>query len=298
MDEQKPEENIKTIHTYSSDMADAVRQNEVSVIKVALAEQKRHEQEALAAEHPAGGTKTTKTFLLLGALIIILGASGILYYVYNRKNATVAPLSQNILQFQSLIAYDDSAAIDMTNATSMSDALGILRAEIEKGVPLSGIKAIVLTRTINTTEILPIEKLFSLLKINAPSSLVRSFNTPYLLGMYKDTNADSSPHLFLLITSKDFNQSYAGMLGWEKTMVQDLFPLFKIDVTGTRQNLLDKQWKDIVLDNRNARILYDSSGADVLYYIFINTDSIIVTDSQDTIKEIATRLRTKKTKPL
>lgn len=298
MDEQKPEENIKTIHTYSSDMADAVRQNEVSVIKVALAEQKRHEQEALYKQEVAGGTNSSKIFLVIGSIAILLIAGGVLYFVFQKKYSPVAPSAQNVLQQQSLIAYDDHIFLDMTNATSTTDALGIINGEVEKGVSSSGIKALFLTRTTTgASEILPLEKFLSVLKVTAPSSLIRSFDTPYLLGLYKGQSR-STPHLFLLLQTKDFNQSYAGMLGWEKTLLQDLFPLFKIDVTGTRQSLFEKPWKDIVLDNRNARILYDAEGNDVLYYIFINTDSIIITDSQDTIKEIATRLLTKKTKPL
>ena len=33
--------NLKTLRTYTSDMADAVRENEISVIKIAVAEQQQ-----------------------------------------------------------------------------------------------------------------------------------------------------------------------------------------------------------------------------------------------------------------
>ena len=48
MDENKPQQNdtdIKVLRTYTSDMADVVRTNEMSVIKIALAEKEKREKE-------------------------------------------------------------------------------------------------------------------------------------------------------------------------------------------------------------------------------------------------------------
>ncbi len=291
------QENIKTIHTYSSDMADAVRTNETSVIKIALAEQKKHEQESLYKE--ANGTKTSKAFLFLGGLIIIILSIGGVYYVMQKKKIDNNPPKQETtINKEALISYEDQSSIDMTNVTNQNDALDIINTESKKSEK-DGIKILFLTHIINgKTELLPLEDFLSLIKTTAPSSLIRSFDTSYMIGTYKTTDTQSIPHLFLLFQTKNYNQSYAGMLIWEKTLLYDLSGLFKIDISGDNNTLIEKPWSDVILDNKNARILYDLQKNSVLYYIFINKDYFMITDNQDSIKEVTKRLLTKNIKPL
>jgi hypothetical protein len=67
---------LKNIHTFSSDMAEAVKNSRASVITVALAEQQKHQKEEGASE-TTGGAKTTKIIWVLGGmLLILLGVGG------------------------------------------------------------------------------------------------------------------------------------------------------------------------------------------------------------------------------
>ena len=71
MEDQLPKTNNsnKVLRTFSSDMAEAVRENEMSVIKIALAEKERREQEDLYKK--AKGTKLSRfLFVFLGLIII------------------------------------------------------------------------------------------------------------------------------------------------------------------------------------------------------------------------------------
>jgi len=288
-------ENIKTIHTYSSDMADAVRMNEVSVIKVALAEQKKHEQEALYKQ--AEGTKTSKVFLFIGGIIIIALAVGGIYYLQKKKESenVTEQITKNI---EAVISYDDQVFINMDNAINATDVAFSLKTEIDKGSSEGKIKVLFLTRaTGDKPELLPLENFLSLIKSTAPSSLIRSFADQYMIGTYQPVG-DTTQHLFLVFQTKDYNQSYAGMLGWEKTLLDDMFELFHIDVSGNRNNLLEKPWKDIILNNKDARVLLDARDNELLYYIFADKDNIIITDNKDTIKEVTARLLIKNIKPL
>lgn len=300
MEEEKPKgnigENIKTIHTYSSDMADAVRQNEVSVIKIALAEQKKHEQEALYKK--SEGTSVSKTILFLGGLIIIAVAVGGIYYLVQKKKAdsVVTEVATNI---DTLISYDSQTFIDMTNTVSVTDVAGILQTEVAKGGTAGSIKSLFLTHaTTSKQEFLPLEDFLNIIKTTAPSSLTRSLDDSYMVGTYQSKDDEATPHLFFLLKTTDYNQSYAGMLAWEKTLLDDFFVIFHIDVSGDRSTLFEKSWKDIIIENKDARILYDTQGNPVLYYLFIDKNTFIITDSQDTIKEVSSRLLAKKIKPL
>lgn len=288
-------ENIKTIHTYSSDMADAVRMNEMSVIKIALAEQKKKEQEALYKETEV--TKTSKVFLFLGGIIIIGLAIGVWYYLAQKKEAqnTTDQITKNI---EALISYDEQVFVDMTNAINASDVSFGIQTEMDKPSNEGKVKSIFLTTSAGATpELLPLDNFLSLIKSTAPSSLIRSLSGEYMVGTYKPAG-DTNQHLFLLFNTKDFNQSYAGMLAWEKTLTSDLVEVFKIDVSGNRSNLLGKEWKDIVIENKDARVLYDARDNALLYYIFTDKNNFIITDNKDTIREVTGRLLIKNLKPL
>ena len=118
-----------------------------------------------------------------------------------------------------------------------------------------------------------------------------------MVGTYTPA-AENKSHLFLMFEIKDYNQSYAGMLAWERTLLNDMFPFFKIDVSGDSSNLLNTPWKDTIINNKDVRVLYDKNSNSLLYYIFIDKSNFLITDNEDTIKEIISRLLTKNTKPL
>ncbi len=88
------------------------------------------------------------------------------------------------------------------------------------------------------------------------------------------------------------------MLAWEKTLASDIVEIFKIDVSGNQSNLLEKSWKDVVIDNKDARVLYDARDNALLYYIFTDKSNFVITDNKDTIREVTGRLLIKNLKPL
>ncbi len=301
MDEKNPQknisENIKTIHTYSSDMADAVRTNEASVIKIALAEQEKREREALYKQ--AEGSNIKKFLLLIGSIVLIGLAVGGVYYLMKKNNAVNAPVQNTTANIETLISYDDQAFLDMSNATSTIDTASIIQGELKKNGKSGGIKSLFLTHVVNAKpDLLPLSKFLSLLKLTAPSLLIRSLDDQYMTGAYQPTDGSVPAHLFFLFKTKDYSQSYAGLLGWEKTMLDDLFNLFNIDVSGNNSVLLEKPWKDVVINNVDARALYTDDNKAVLYYLFIDKDNFLITDNIDAIKEVSQRLLAKKIKPL
>lgn len=298
MDENKKQSNIsgldiKNIHTYTSDMADAIRQNEASVIKIALAEKEKREQEAIYKE--AEGTGASKFLLFLGGIILILGAVVGSYFLFKKSNDTVSP-QQVLKEKESIISYDQRVSVDVTEKKSQTDLFDSIKTDVEKVGKPKSIKEIVLTQKTDTVaEPLAIDEFLSLMGTEAPSSLVRNLDSDYMIGTY---TAEDRPHLFLIFKIKDYNQAYASMLAWEKTMLHDLFIVFGIDVSNDSDTIFEKPWRDVIIDNKDARILYRRDGSDILYYIFPNKDTFIITDSQEAIKEITTRLLAKETKPL
>lgn len=302
MDEQNtqnntPSQNLKTLRTYSSDMADAVRENEASVIKIALAEQKKHEREDIYRQ--AEGTPLSKILLIFGGIILLVGGSVGAYYLFDHNTKANAPVAAVQTQIDTFISYDDMSYVDASKVLSNTDLSQLLTDEVKKNTKPGNLHAIFLTTTKDGKPSFYGQKdFFALLGSTAPEQLARSWSDSYLVGSYTPTTTGSTPHLFMMFKTKNYASSYAGMLGWEKTMLDDVYTFFGVDVSGDRQALFKKGFKDVTLNNRDARLLYDAQGSDVLYYIFINKDYCIVTDNTDTIKELNTRILTKNTKPL
>lgn len=298
MDENKIQnnnasKNIKTIHTYTSDMADAIRENETSVIKIALAEKEKRDREELYRQ--ASGTGTSKFFLALGGVVLI-GLAVLGWYFLSKKSDTSIAPQQVTKDTEALISYDEKAYIDVTENKNQNDLLDSLKSEIDRPLKTGSIKALFLTENKNKEQkLLSLKNLLFIMNTQIPAPLARTLDDNFMIGTY---GGEDKTHLFLIFKIKDYNQAYPAMLEWEKTILSDIFVLFRTDISGERSNLFEKPWKDIIIDNKDARILYDKNGEDILYYIFADKNNLIITDSKQSIKEISLRLLSKSTKPL
>lgn len=286
----------KIIRTYMSDMASVVRQNEVSVIKVALEEQKKREREDEFIK--IEGTPKKKIFWAVGGMIILLGAFILSYFVFQKdKEKDIPPVVAK--PSETLVSSEGSTDIDITNTTNKNDFSNILAQELSVRNATESIKEISLTQRKNEEKnLFSLENLFSLIEASIPGQLLRSFSGDYMLGSYTPISAYDKNHLFLIIKINDYNQAYAGMLEWEKTMLDDLYSFFQINITNENKELFEKPFRDIIIKNKDVRILYTNEGADVLLYLFPNKNTLVITDNQEAIKQIIERLLAKQVAPL
>jgi len=297
MDENntKPnDKNIKVLRTYTSDMADVIRDNEMSVIKIAMAEKEKRNQEDVYEK--AEGTPLSKIFFVIGGIILIVGAIVGSYFLFLNKKEVPQTVATNIDTF---ISYDSKSNIDVTNTIGLSDLLGLIQKEENPTIGL--IKVLFLTKITNTSSVLLTSKNFlSLIGTTAPDALIRSLSDKYLLGKYKDQNIineGGKPATFLIFETSNYPQAYASMLDWEKTMLKDLSVLFNLNISNSNDPLFEKAWKDIIINNKDARVLYGDNGQGLLYYVFVNKNDFIITNNIDTLKEVMARLITKNAQP-
>lgn len=281
-------ENLKTVRTYLSDMADTVRQNEISVIKVALAEQNKHEREDIYKK--IEGTPAKKTFWFIGGLLLIAVAIFGVYYILKQK--AIDNTVVEVVKEESIISYDANSFIDATNTNNLVEKVNSLKKDESVVDKENSIRLISITKDANgVKEKLGVPEIFSKMNFTAPSSLIRSLSPSYMIGMY-------NKKLFLIFQTKDYEYTYAGMLEWEKTMARDMFYLFELNTKESVLELSTRQWKDIIINNKDSRVLSNESDVPILYYMFNDKNNLIIADSEDTIKEIIARLIIKNIKPL
>ena len=279
--------NLKTVRTYLSDMADTVRQNQISVIKVALAEQNRNERENVYRQVETSPIK--KVLWIIGGVILI-GASifGIYFLINKKAQDAVVPVAKE----ETIISYDEVAPID--NTDNLVDKINIIKKDVSSS-KVGNIKFITLSQNINgVKEKVSVKNLFSLLNFSASPSLVRALSDSYMIGTY----TTDKPHLFIILQVQDYNYAYAGMLDWESSLANNVMPLFQLDTNENKLQLNNRKWSDLIVENKDTRALLNENGKTILYYLFNNKDNLIITDDESTVKEIISKLIIKNIKPL
>jgi flagellar basal body-associated protein FliL len=286
--EKQLNKKAKVLRTYTTDMAEAIRQDEVSIIKIALAEKARKEREEL--EKKAEGSNLTKTVFLLGGLALLVIAGLVIYFLFFKKTETVPPPKEN--RIETFLSYDSSSKINVSEVESVNSLTSLINDE---EVKLSGmIKSFFfINKKEEKEEIISPSAFLSLSGMRTPDSLLRFLSNNYLFGEYSIESTDKQNIPFLILETSNYNQSYASMLEWEKTMLQDFFFLFEIKLPEGKLPVSYRKWSDLVVKNKDTRVLYDEYGKSLLYYTFINKNSFVITTDLEALREIIDRILTK-----
>lgn len=131
--------------------------------------------------------------------------------------------------------------------------------------------------TIGTTPA-PSDVILGILKPRAPGSFVRTIDPHMEFGAVR-TSAGMAP--FIVMSTRNFDTAFAGMLAWEPYLSNDLAPLFGPSVSrsllphggGTTTTPV---FTDALTGNRSIRILYDETGKERVLYAFINKRSLLL----------------------
>lgn len=286
--------DIKALHTYEGDMARALRENNGSLIKVSLAEQKRRDEEARRGEATKEKSKNFMYFFvgIILVAIVVLGARYVNQLIKDRginkvsietRNTFFGTEEQIFLSANSLVGKESSAQLLLAtiDQKSVQGAMNSIFFKKESAIP-------------GEPAFLSTQEIISRLGLSIPGPLVRTLNEEMIFGSF--TQSKGEPNLFIMFYTNDYDQAFAGMLSWEKNLFSDLFIIFGIDLNDENSYLLDKKWDDLLVDNNDTRVLRDNENNPILYYAFLDRSIFIITDDVDTIRESIKRLRTEKLK--
>lgn len=296
----KSEENssLKQIRTYQGDVADALKNQSESLVSIRRAElvkqgggnefapRRTPEEEALRKSRE-------KTLLLvLGTLILlVLGGIGIWYAYTSYKTKSALPVV--VVIPNKFISSEISIDLNISGLARDS-FLSTFNLERNKEIKSGNIEQIQLKRNSTSTPLINTEDFLNILNTKAPSSLVRAFDPLFMLGLIGDTSlASSTPHTFLLIKLDSFENSYAGMLAWEKDLSNDFLSLFASDETISNIPS-DVPFQDITIQNKDARIIKDQNNNTILLYSFYDNNMLIITDNESSLRALIIRLNTSK----
>ncbi len=277
-----PYSDLKTIRTYASDMAKALSDQQGSVIKIAMAEHKKKESDF---ENISPASKKNIK-LIVGSVIMILIGAGVISYVFlNKKNDVVVVDKKPVIL--SLIVSELTEEIkveDILTPKQFSDSVLVLK-ERENG---DGVLNIIFTTPTETgSRFITVEELLEKIDADVSGYFVRSLTNNYMFGL---NTKDNVSEFFMVLKTTSRETSLAGMLEWENKMFDNFYGILGITPNTENNYLFSEKFSDIVIENRDARVLYDKEGKPVIVYIFIDAGTILITESFETINEVIDRL--------
>lgn len=288
---------IRKIRTYKEDIAEAIRSQKASLTSIAAAEQKRR------ANIPTDVTKDSsidfkKVGVIFGIVALItLGITIIVFFTFFYENKGVVP-EQDIPSF---FFVEKQKEINITgkSARKILQILGDKRENIS--LPLGQIAYLYITKTTEEsgTEITHVVSAAEFLKdirMQVSGSFLRSLEPSFMIGIHSFNQ--NQP--FIIFKSNSYQNSFRGLLEWEKTMYSDLFLFFGQNIDPTLKVPIDPQtgksivlrenFEDMVIKNVDVRALLSESGDIKLLYAFPNQQTLIITTNENTLIELITRL--------
>ncbi len=293
---------IKPLVTYEDDMAETLRKQQESIISINLAEKKRREENG-EERGSLEESDSVRRIMLVASIVLVLAGLGIVGYFYYSRTKTVVLVKP--VAAPALITLDATKNIDGSNLNRDRLVRIVTDARTSIAQPNGSITDLHLTEDPQGTKTpVDIGVLFPLIAPTAPAALTRAFDTPYLFGIY--SAAQNSP--FIIVKVASFEHAFAGMLEWEKNMSDDLGPLFfnttptdssaSLNLTNilatsttssTPAQIVSPQtgaFEDLVIKNKDTRILRDSERNIVLIYSFLDKNTLLITTSDDVFKNV------------
>jgi len=271
----------RVVRTLEGDIASAMKEKKGSVVSIAIAEQKKREKEF----HFEGEDKGKNSFFLFVSLTALAGGLILFGFVFIGGIGTKETSPE--LKTPALVLAEKEKLVEIVNATRSK-----IIAEVSKEIGQSQLKldTVERVRFIEISGEIKTEmgtgRFLSVMGTHMPGILERSLSKEFMLGIHSwDGNQP-----FLVFKTDFYENAFLGLIRWERDMAEDLLPLFSKTLSEENKYLLEKDFLDVVVKNRDARVLYDNNGSISLIYTIPDKQTVIIATHEDTLIEVIDRL--------
>ena len=228
--------------------------------------------------------------LILLSVVFFLATSGLVYYSFFRPSKDQQLLAS--INPSPLINAEEVQEFPVDNKTAKEIGKDIRQELASAELKVNTVKYFYFTETLlvqtqsgpsQQKKLVITKDFFDKLEIPLPPAIVRTAKDTFMFG-YHSFNGNQP---FLILKTDYYDNAFAGMLGWESTMAGDLQPIFG---TIGKENLSQRKWSDVVIQNKDTRVLYNFDNSIALVYMFKDQNTLIITTSSDTLFEISRRL--------
>ena len=275
------EEENKTKHTivqtYAEDMAKVIQDDQGGLIKKIIHGEEEHDKEK--KKNPSPELSKNRFFMLI-SLLLILTALAVLFFFFFNKNISTVDIEK---QFTPIIFNDRSAYLEVKGFDKDEIIQTILSEVDTTRVKNGGVEGIYLTYD---KKVIGLREFIKLIKGNFVLGDRIFVNDNFLLGVENNETKD----FFILIKVRSIADVFDSLRAWENKMFIDLQGFFRVAISPETKYLLTKNFEDGVVENKNARILYDENNKIMMMYILADDTSIIITNTKNVAHEIMLRL--------
>lgn len=299
------EKETHSLQTFKGDIEKVVRGGQMSILSIAAAEAERRNNTPQTEDSEEGDTLSSRigSFLRRGVMVVIgialiASSLGALYYIYQRPTAVTV---QTITPPTSFISIDNATSVlfaigesrdaFIKNLTGAKNSVALSIGLMEQLYPVRAVSA-------TSTQVIPLstQDFMTILAPNIPNEIVRALQPEFVLGVH--AYAENQP--FLILSVDTYAQAYAAMVAWEPYMRQDLGSLFAYTprpripeegVATTSDTIVSPVgvFSDMVVENRDARVIKNEAGDIILLWTFIDRTTIVITTNKYTLREILSR---------
>jgi len=277
--ENDTEAKNKLVQTYAEDMAGVIENDTSGLVKKIIHGEEEAEKEK---RELSPQSKKNKLFMLLSMLLFAI-ALAVLSFFFKTDVKTVEIGNQ----FTPIIFNDKSSFVEVAGFSKDEISQTILNKVKGTEVKVGGIEGIYITENKKIAEL---RKFIALLSGNlAPDDThggISLVNDNFLMGVVNSEAKD----FFILLKVRTLSDVFSLLHNWENKMFLDLHGFFGVPISPTTKYLLTADFEDGVIENKNARILYDRDRKIVMMYIFADDTSIVVTNTKSAAREIMLRL--------
>ncbi|MCX6753117.1 MAG: hypothetical protein NTW62_02120 [Candidatus Nomurabacteria bacterium] len=265
------------VQTYAEDMAKAAESLQGMELKKLI---ERDEQFGEQKENLSPESKKNKILMIISTILMIATVT-LVFLVYKKSNTIV---SIPVIQQNKSIIYTDKTQFLSIDGLNKDQIIQTIKNEVSStDVKSGGIESIYLTEN---KQVIGFNRFTTLLNLNIPNEVSSYTNDNFLIGAYNG----STKSFFILLKVKSFTDIFPGFKLWENKMFSDLYNLFGINLNTDNQDLLTKDFADSILNNKNARTLYDKDNNPILEYVYASDTSVVIIANNETAREIMTRL--------
>lgn len=238
---------------------------------------------------------------VLAVLLIVLGGGG-LYAAINY--ADLGSSKEETLGVPSLILADEKMELQGPDyRRELADAAN--QPLVEGNILVTYVTSASTTKTGLLNAPQPGGALIRLLNLGAPDILMRNVDLASTVGV---VSTGEEAHPFFILRVNSFERTFAGMLGWESTMFDDLNPLYPlhmqvaepqpVETTGTSTPILPPMplnnapqgFTDDVIANRDVRVLRDGAGRTLLLYGYSDKETLVIARDELAFATLVARL--------
>lgn len=271
------------VRTYATDIGEMMKKEKGSVIKIALAEQKRRDE----FKKKTDPTATRNIIVIMFGFILIVG--GIMIFIYTIINrANPVEVTNFVPTLPSFIFTENQVQIDMTEL-NRTELIAAIRAQVNSTT--LGAETInnlfVSYRGVGGQAQVPSGVFLQKLGVEVPTSLLQNLYPEFSLGVY---NLPDGNDLFMIFRVKDFNETFTAMREWEATMLTEFVRLFNINAKEYGKDIFTKDFENETIANKEARVLRDNNGKTIVSYIFLDTRTVMITTKTNAVEEVIKRI--------